>query len=434
MSNAFVSVMLLPILLLVLAIPVFIGVYVWRDANRRGMNAPLWTLVSVLAPTFIGLIVYLVVRGNYSDLRCPECDALVKQEFVVCPKCGAKLKPNCQSCGCGIEPDWKVCPRCSAPIDREQTDFTPPVRPKDKSLGKIILIAILIPVLLIIILVFAFSVNFGTGSISVQSMTVETYFADTDIPQVREWMETLETEQNHAYALRYDYSHSDGDMEYFYLVYVPGAGSSSNSVGHKNTIFGTALTLYTKSIGSEESIFCITASGDKAPKLKVELDGKGIDCEVTVVDYNPTTFYIVPQYDELEPGATNFFMPERITVVKLEDNHNVGAQVVEYEDVALNILVGIDSATYLELEHDVYGNPDGTGGYDFTDGFEIIIEYEANDELMLHEDEIRCLVFQQDGETYIIDSYRPDNGRIFRQVDDEFEADFYTLLKSLFEE
>ena len=95
-----------------------------------------------------------------------------------------------------------------------------------------------------------------------------------------------------------------------------------------------------------------------------------------------------------------------------------------------SILTGIDSAPYLDLEHDIYGNPDGTGGYDFKDGFEIVIEYKANDELVLHEDEIRCFVFYQDGAYYLIDSYRPNNGRIFRQID----SDLYSLLESLFDE
>lgn len=109
---------------------------------------------------------------------------------------------------------------------------------------------------------------------------------------------------------------------------------------------------------------------------------------------------------------------------------NEGVATIEDESIALDILTGIDSAPYLDLEHDIYGNPDGTGGYDFKDGFEIVIEYKANDELVLHEDEIRCFVFYQDGAYYLIDSYRPNNGRIFRQID----SDLYSLLESLFDE
>ena len=52
-----VAIIFIPIALLLFAIPVLIGVYVWRDAKGRGMNAPLWTLVSVLAPSLIGFII-----------------------------------------------------------------------------------------------------------------------------------------------------------------------------------------------------------------------------------------------------------------------------------------------------------------------------------------------------------------------------------------
>ena len=51
-----------------LAVPIAIGVYVYRDASRRQMNAALWAVVSILAPLFIGFIVYLLGRGSYSDL------------------------------------------------------------------------------------------------------------------------------------------------------------------------------------------------------------------------------------------------------------------------------------------------------------------------------------------------------------------------------
>ena len=83
---------------------------------------------------------------------------------------------------------------------------------------------------------------------------------------------------------------------------------------------------------------------------------------------------------------------------------------------------------YLDLEHDIYGKPDGSGGYDFKDGFEIRIEYQTHDELLSHGDMITCLVFEQDGSYYLIDD-RPDNGRIFRQIDEVF----YHELESLFE-
>ena len=50
------------VMVIILALPIMIGVYVYRDANRRGMNAILWTLVAVFAPSLIGLIIYLLKR------------------------------------------------------------------------------------------------------------------------------------------------------------------------------------------------------------------------------------------------------------------------------------------------------------------------------------------------------------------------------------
>src|SRR3972149_3210095 len=54
-----------------------IGNYVYHDAERRGMSPALWTLISVFAPYFIGLIVYLVVRSPVLT-RCPACGAAIE--------------------------------------------------------------------------------------------------------------------------------------------------------------------------------------------------------------------------------------------------------------------------------------------------------------------------------------------------------------------
>ena len=97
-----------------LCIPLLIGVYVYRDAARRGMNAALWTVVAVLAPAFTGLIVYLLARGAAPALKCPQCGAAVTDAYAVCPACGARLRAVCPGCGTPVEPGWKVCPRCAA--------------------------------------------------------------------------------------------------------------------------------------------------------------------------------------------------------------------------------------------------------------------------------------------------------------------------------
>ena len=86
-SSSSILILLFPLpLILLLIIPVSIGIYVWRDAKRRRMNAVLWTIIAVFAPTLIGFIVYLLVRSNYSDLECPSCGTPVTKGLCRLPE------------------------------------------------------------------------------------------------------------------------------------------------------------------------------------------------------------------------------------------------------------------------------------------------------------------------------------------------------------
>ena len=82
MSNVVIAIPLFMLMIIVALLPLLIGVYVYRDAKRRGMNAALWTLIAILAPSLIGFIIYLLVRGNYSNLKCPRCAATVTEQYV----------------------------------------------------------------------------------------------------------------------------------------------------------------------------------------------------------------------------------------------------------------------------------------------------------------------------------------------------------------
>ena len=426
------------LLVILLTVPLIVGVYVYRDANRRGMNALLWALVAAFGPVLVGLIIYLLVRGNYSNLRCPQCDETVKEQFVVCPKCGIKLRAACPNCAMPVEPDWKVCPKCTQPLIGAYTDVQSPVRTKDSSIGKILAMALIIPILLIGILVFSFSVDSYSGSSGLIAGPMEDYFIEMTSEgqasevliagKVKDWLNNLQPEAAHAYALRYDYSPESGN-EYFYLIYIPGVGEQQDPcLDHSGSIFGNVLTLDLHSRGNSEYLFHVSYSAKKAPKLKIVLDGRQIPCEVTTVDYNPTQFFIVPQYNEIEANDGSVWMPERITVVKLINNHNEGSVVIEDEDTALHVLSSIDGAPYLDWEHDMYRKHDGSGGYDFKDGFDIIIEYKARDDLVLHDDMIHCLVLPQYDGYYIIDD-RAEDGRFIRETDEQL----YNTLSSLFE-
>ena len=158
MSFTFVFVpWLILMVLLCTAVPVLLGVFVYRDANARGMEPLLWTLLAVFAPGFIGLIVYLVVRRDHFKLMCPQCGNEVQQGFVSCPSCGQKLSANCSHCGTALCPEWKLCPQCGSEVTEGQTFASPVmVKPKNKGLGMAIAAILAIPLAIIFFTIVAF--------------------------------------------------------------------------------------------------------------------------------------------------------------------------------------------------------------------------------------------------------------------------------------
>lgn len=294
--SAIVAIPVLMVVALAACLPFVIGVYVYRDANRRGMNAILWALVAVLAPSLIGLLVYLLVRGNYSDLRCPKCDAPVEDRFVVCPKCGAKLRPSCPNCAMPVEPDWKLCPRCAQPLPEVQTDVCTPVRAKDRSTWKVLAIVLIIPVLLIALLTLGMRTVAAGGSSSFRPVTVSEYYEEMEADgktetavKVKAWAESVDFTVHSAYALRYTNSYN----QHYFLVYIPSIGEPNRVVfGPSSSIFGTTLKLELNSSGGEVTFLNLCSSAEKIPSLKIKIDGKNIPCEVTAVDYNPTLYFL----------------------------------------------------------------------------------------------------------------------------------------------
>ena len=61
------------LLIIFLAIPFsilsLITIWVYKDAKKRDMNAFTWILVIWLIPFFIGLLIYLKIREQYSTVR-----------------------------------------------------------------------------------------------------------------------------------------------------------------------------------------------------------------------------------------------------------------------------------------------------------------------------------------------------------------------------
>ncbi|MGB8952083.1 MAG: zinc ribbon domain-containing protein [Candidatus Aminicenantales bacterium] len=116
--------------LALLALWVYVIIWVYRDAERKGMNGLLWALL-VLIGNIIGLIIYLIIRSESSakpreilSEKCPSCGNNVTAGFTYCPNCGARLKPVCPGCQKPMDRSWKVCPSCGTRMDAEKSEPT----------------------------------------------------------------------------------------------------------------------------------------------------------------------------------------------------------------------------------------------------------------------------------------------------------------------
>lgn len=293
---------LIPVLLsmtIAIIIPVLIGVYVYRDASRRGMNAALWTLVAVLSPTLLGLIIYLLVRGSYSALKCPGCAATVTEQYVVCPKCGAKIKASCGNCGFPLEAGWTVCPKCTSPLTEYNDDFTPPVQEKDTGLGKILTLVIVIPVLLLLfVAIFSFGGHTEASSVNAVYLSVEHY---RDRPEILEWIDDCNEDTSKIYAIYYQ-EELGGQKLSTYLIYRPAANKTPTvSAENVSVLFGNNIEVRFHEIpgqGKEEyNLTAVTSISNKTANLRVFINDKSVNCESMGVDYSPAFFELDSEQD-----------------------------------------------------------------------------------------------------------------------------------------
>lgn len=422
------------VLALVLSIPVFVGTYVFHDAKRRGMRAGAWTLAAVLAPALAGFIIYLLVRRGYPDLECPGCGGGVAERYVVCPRCGAKLRPACPSCAAPVEPDWKVCPHCAAPLDRAGEGVTPPRQRKDKGLGRVLAVVAVVPVLLVAIAVGGYLLQPKSVSASGQELALDEYDrqqpSETVRNAVHKWLDSLELREDRAYALRYDLpGEYVYENKFYYLIYAPAGGGGMSSFTSDSGLLGPTLELGLERTGNSGFLFCVVVKSEQTPALRVTLGGKRVRCEVETVDYNPTTFLIYPDYSQTRREDVEF-LPERITVVKMERTGKGSSSFVDQvgvtdEDGLYRLMAAIDGGERQPWESPVYQN---MSGLDISGGFEVIVEYKVREEYISHQDMARLRVFRQDGVCWLVDE-RIRHGDNFRRMDEGF----YGLLEGLFQ-
>lgn len=287
------SIIILLMLAIFLGFPIIIGVYVYANAKSRGMNAALWTLIAVLAPAFIGFIIYLLVRGSYSDLKCPTCKTVIKEEFVSCPNCGTRLKPNCPKCSEPVEINWKVCPNCSTPLSDKYENVNPPERKKDKTLSTILIAVSVIPIaFLIVVLLGYMSVKTETSGTVVTSVPTDTYLRKAETTDVKEWLDGIADDTNEAYALRYTYQMED-EIAVDYLIFLPCLEGDAYVSSDHSSVFGNnsiILELLNGKLGTGDTFILVTCTGGSVPDLKVEYEGMDLKCNITEVKY-PINLY-----------------------------------------------------------------------------------------------------------------------------------------------
>lgn len=285
---------------LLLTIPVMIGVYVYRDASRRRMNAVLWTLVTVAAPVFTGLIIYLLVRGNYPGYTCPSCGAGVEASYTVCPRCGVRLRRACDACGFPLEEDWKVCPRCAHPAEKGGIPPQPPVRKKDRGLWRLLAAVLLLPAAcLILLLVINITANrsgaSSMGSTSYAAAEMERY--RTERPEVWAWIEECRQQEGEQdpdviYVLRNQVEKEDGKESRFLIYRQDGGYLRQVNMRVKDRLAGSTLVVSFEVTDEEQWSYLdypmeyVRYRGDRFVGLDIQVNGEGVGYVLKDVDFD----------------------------------------------------------------------------------------------------------------------------------------------------
>ena len=72
---------------------ILVAIWVYKDAEKRGKSGVLWLIIVILLG-LIGLIIWLVVRGEKSapSRHCPNCGRGIPEDARSCPYCNKKFE------------------------------------------------------------------------------------------------------------------------------------------------------------------------------------------------------------------------------------------------------------------------------------------------------------------------------------------------------
>lgn len=286
-------IMFLVLFVAVLMVDVLIGVFVYRDAKRRNMNALLWTLVALLAPGFVGIIIYLVVRTGYSDNQCGQCGSNVKEDYQICPNCGASLKEHCGNCNYPLEAGWSKCPSCGTEIPEGQRAKILPKK-NDNGILKVILIFVLAGIVGIVggvVLLYAvFCANFvsegDTEYYHEEVNVIENIMGNYDThdivtngyinrEEIENWMDECDKTGKGMYVLK---AKGEGYIEY--LVYNNDSYTCVEISGDETY----ADFHYVEVASGDYEMNYAFFKGSSDLKLKIYKDGRSVDYKISEID------------------------------------------------------------------------------------------------------------------------------------------------------
>lgn len=125
---------LLFFIFIIILIFLYVISIIWcvNDARARGGNTKLSFVLSIVP--FAGILAHILVRPplllidkkeqeldialKQRQLKaygnCSKCGAEVKDDFIVCPSCGYKLRDKCLKCDKPLDFNWSLCPYCGS--------------------------------------------------------------------------------------------------------------------------------------------------------------------------------------------------------------------------------------------------------------------------------------------------------------------------------
>ncbi len=121
-------VLLIPLIILGCIIPIILGVWVYKDAEKRGMDNTVW-LIIVLLVGCLGCIIYLIVRKpiggeqkappSYTAPTTTQATTPYEERAPAPPETGKPIEKDkkfCPTCGASIPAQATFCPHCGSKV------------------------------------------------------------------------------------------------------------------------------------------------------------------------------------------------------------------------------------------------------------------------------------------------------------------------------